>query len=190
MAPSVANKLIATLMLIAGALMLAPPTRAEVAVIVNNAGFGLFGHSVELDRTEQLQMIDLNVRALTELAPRFGSPSARRIEVLRTHMARRDSLEATIRADGNQLEAYRQALPRFDAIHDSMVVELTGFRLPSSINEEYKAHYADIDLYGTFNFHKNVGAQPNVVVAEVLLAPDDADLSEASPVREHEAASI
>ena len=23
----------------------------------------------------------------------------------------------------------------------------------------YKAHYADIDLYGTFNLHKNVGAQ-------------------------------
>ena len=41
----------------------------------------------------------------------------------------------------------------------AVTFELTGFRLPQSINEEYKAHYADIDLYGTFNFHKNVGAQ-------------------------------
>jgi short-subunit dehydrogenase len=49
----------------------------EVAVIVNNAGFGLFGHSVELDRTEQLQMIDLNVRALTELSLSFVESIAR-----------------------------------------------------------------------------------------------------------------
>ena len=41
----------------------------------------------------------------------------------------------------------------------SATFELTGFRLPQSINEEYKAHYADIDLYGTFNFNHHVGAQ-------------------------------
>jgi short-subunit dehydrogenase len=36
--------------------------------VVNNAGFGLSGYAAALSRDEQLAMIDLNVRALTELS--------------------------------------------------------------------------------------------------------------------------
>ena len=43
----------------------------EPAIVVNNAGFGLLGSAGALDRVEQLQMIDLNVRALTDLTLRF-----------------------------------------------------------------------------------------------------------------------
>ncbi len=39
--------------------------------LVNNAGFGLIGRAAALDRDEQLAMIDLNVRALTDLTLRF-----------------------------------------------------------------------------------------------------------------------
>jgi short-subunit dehydrogenase len=39
--------------------------------IVNNAGFGLVGRAAELDRGEQLAMIDLNVRVLAELSLAF-----------------------------------------------------------------------------------------------------------------------
>ncbi len=39
--------------------------------VVNNAGFGLIGPAAELDRAEQLAMIDLNVRALTDLSLGF-----------------------------------------------------------------------------------------------------------------------
>ena len=49
----------------------------EPAVIVNNAGFGLTGRAAELDRGEQLAMIDLNVRALTELSLAFVEQLAR-----------------------------------------------------------------------------------------------------------------
>ena len=38
---------------------------------INNAGFGLAGNAVDLARDEQLRMIDLNVRALTDLTLRF-----------------------------------------------------------------------------------------------------------------------
>lgn len=41
------------------------------AIVINNAGFGLAGPSVELSRDEQLQMVDLNVRVLTDLTLRF-----------------------------------------------------------------------------------------------------------------------
>jgi hypothetical protein len=41
----------------------------------------------------------------------------------------------------------------------SVTFELTGFKLPESIAEGYKAHYADLDLYGTLNLNRNVGAQ-------------------------------
>ena len=44
----------------------------EVEYLVNNAGFGLFGTAVELDRARQLGIIDLNIRALTDLSLRFS----------------------------------------------------------------------------------------------------------------------
>jgi short-subunit dehydrogenase len=40
----------------------------EPQFVVNNAGFGLSGRAAALSRDEQLAMIDLNVRALTELS--------------------------------------------------------------------------------------------------------------------------
>jgi short-subunit dehydrogenase len=43
----------------------------EVEYVVNNAGFGLFGQAIELDRAEQLGMIAVNVRAMTDLSLRF-----------------------------------------------------------------------------------------------------------------------
>jgi short-subunit dehydrogenase len=44
----------------------------EVEYVVNNAGFGLFGNAVNLDRAEQLGMIAVNIRALTDLSLRFS----------------------------------------------------------------------------------------------------------------------
>jgi uncharacterized protein len=43
----------------------------EPAVVVNNAGFGLHGNAAQIDRAEQLAMIDLNIRALTDLSLRW-----------------------------------------------------------------------------------------------------------------------
>ena len=43
----------------------------EPDTIVNNAGFGLLGNADTLERAEQLAMIDLNVRALTDLSLAF-----------------------------------------------------------------------------------------------------------------------
>lgn len=40
-------------------------------IVVNNAGYGLFGEAVERDREDQLGMVDLNVRAITDLTLRF-----------------------------------------------------------------------------------------------------------------------
>jgi short-subunit dehydrogenase len=55
-------------------LLLAQAMRAaghEPAIVVNNAGFGLLGEAAELDRAQQLAMIDLNLRALTDLSLRW-----------------------------------------------------------------------------------------------------------------------
>jgi short-subunit dehydrogenase len=41
------------------------------AFVVNNAGFGLIGDASDLDRARQLAMVDLNMRALTDLSLRF-----------------------------------------------------------------------------------------------------------------------
>ena len=44
----------------------------EVEYVVNNAGFGLFGRAIELDRPEQLSIIAVNIRAMTDLSLRFS----------------------------------------------------------------------------------------------------------------------
>jgi len=49
----------------------------EPEIVVNNAGFGLSGAAAALDRDGQLAMIDLNVRALTELSLAFVDALAR-----------------------------------------------------------------------------------------------------------------
>lgn len=49
----------------------------EPASVVNNAGFGLAGTAAALDRNQQLGMIDLNIRALTELSLAFVDSLAR-----------------------------------------------------------------------------------------------------------------
>jgi hypothetical protein len=41
----------------------------------------------------------------------------------------------------------------------SITGEVTGFRLPHGISEDYRAHYADVDIYGTINLNRYVGAQ-------------------------------
>jgi short-subunit dehydrogenase len=50
----------------------------EPDIMVNNAGFGLFGASDKLDRTTQVAMIDLNVRAVTDLSLAFLDSLERR----------------------------------------------------------------------------------------------------------------
>jgi len=42
-----------------------------IDVLINNAGFGTLGPFAESDRARQLEMIDVNVRALVELTHRF-----------------------------------------------------------------------------------------------------------------------
>jgi hypothetical protein len=49
----------------------------EPEIVVNNAGFGLAGEAAALSRDQQLAMIDLNVRALTELSLAFVDSVAR-----------------------------------------------------------------------------------------------------------------
>ena len=44
----------------------------EVEYIVNNAGFGVFGRAIQRDRSNQLEIIAVNVRALTDLSLRFS----------------------------------------------------------------------------------------------------------------------
>ena len=47
-----------------------PASRSSI--VVNNAGFGLFGNAIERDRAEQLDIIAVNIRALTDLSLRFS----------------------------------------------------------------------------------------------------------------------
>lgn len=41
----------------------------------------------------------------------------------------------------------------------SITGEVSGFKIPDSIDSRYNAHYVDIDIYGTLNFTNNVGVK-------------------------------
>ena len=41
----------------------------------------------------------------------------------------------------------------------SITGEVTGFKLPDSIDNRYGGHYVDIDIYGTVNFSDNIGVK-------------------------------
>jgi hypothetical protein len=41
----------------------------------------------------------------------------------------------------------------------SITGELTAFKLPSSIDERYNAHYVDLDIFGTVNFTDYIGVK-------------------------------
>jgi short-subunit dehydrogenase len=49
----------------------------EVEYLVNNAGYGLFGRAIDRDRAEQLGIIAVNIRALTDLSLRFADQLVR-----------------------------------------------------------------------------------------------------------------
>src|SRR6202140_2050610 len=49
----------------------------EPAIVVNNAGFGLAGAAAGLSHAEQLGMVDLNIRALTDFSLAFVDSLAR-----------------------------------------------------------------------------------------------------------------
>ena len=49
----------------------------EVEYVVNNAGYGVFGKAIQRDRADQLDMITVNIRALTDLSLRFADQLAR-----------------------------------------------------------------------------------------------------------------
>jgi short-subunit dehydrogenase len=49
----------------------------EVEYVVNNAGFGKFGRAITIDRAEQLGIIAVNIRALTDLSLRFSDQLVR-----------------------------------------------------------------------------------------------------------------
>jgi short-subunit dehydrogenase len=49
---------------------------ASPEIVINNAGYGVIGPAAEGDLYEQLGMIDLNIRALTEISLTFAKPLA------------------------------------------------------------------------------------------------------------------
>ena len=50
----------------------------DIDILVNNAGFGDYGYFHESDLSKQTEMIDLNIRTLTELTYLFGKDMIQR----------------------------------------------------------------------------------------------------------------
>ena len=52
----------------------------DLEVVVNNAGFGLFGEFTATDLDDELRMIDTNIRAVLDSAQFIGGPYVKELE--------------------------------------------------------------------------------------------------------------
>jgi hypothetical protein len=81
--------------------------------------------------------------------------------------AKATDIQASLKAPiGTEFARAQAPIPTLGGIGRVYVVpnisitgELIGFKIPDSIDERYRAHYFDFDLYGTVNFNDYVGAQ-------------------------------
>ena len=99
--------------------------------------------------------------------------------------AKYTDVQATLAQNALGLEEFARArapIPAIGAIARVYVVpnisisgEISGFKLPESIDEEYRAHYIDFDLYGSVNFTDHFGAQVGYRSIDVFYFIDDED---------------
>lgn len=77
------------------------------------------------ERARRIEEVALH--EIDSVAPALGAAAAGHVDRLIHHASRRDSLERAVLAQGGGTERYLEVLPQFDAIRDSMLVELNGF---------------------------------------------------------------
>jgi short-subunit dehydrogenase len=112
---------------------------ADVEFVINNAGFGLFGRAVELDLPEQLDIIAVNIRSLTDLSLRFSESLIR----YRGGILNLGSLAAFLPGPGMAVYyaskayvlSFSEALRRELAPHGVRVTTLC----PGSVSSEFQA---------------------------------------------------
>jgi uncharacterized protein len=111
----------------------------EVEFVVNNAGFGLFGHAIDLDLQEQLGIIAVNIRALTDLSLRFSDSLIRH----RGGILNLGSLAGFLPGPGMAVYYASKAfvLSFSEALHQELVPR--GVRVttlcPGSVSSEFQA---------------------------------------------------
>jgi uncharacterized protein len=90
-------------------------------VLVNSAGFGVFGAATQADRRLQLELVDVNIRALTELTLRFvpGMIARRRGRILNVG-------SITGHVPGPNLAAYHASKAYVRSFTAALAAELKG----------------------------------------------------------------
>ena len=81
--------------------------------------------------------------------------------------AKYTEIEASLDAEfGREFTRARAPIPAVGAVLRiyplrvlGITAEVTGFKLPEGIDENYRGEYVDVDIYGTLNFTKQLGAQ-------------------------------
>ena len=81
--------------------------------------------------------------------------------------AKYTEVEASLNTEvGREFARARAPIPAIGAVLRiyplrvlGITAELTGFRLPKSIDENSRGEYVDLDIYGTLNFTETLGAQ-------------------------------
>jgi uncharacterized protein len=101
----------------------------EIDMLINNAGFGSMGDFEKLDRAQELEMIDLNVKSLVDLTHRFLGPMRERrqgtiINVASTASFQAVPFMATYAATKAFVLSFSQALSEENRPHGIHVLAL------------------------------------------------------------------
>lgn len=98
---------------------------AMEARIAASRTFWLTGNPVYLERLERARAAEGEaLGTVHQLAPRLDSAATAHVRALDAFMERRDAMESTLLRTEADVEAYRAALPRFNALRDSMLVQV------------------------------------------------------------------
>ena len=141
----------------------------SIELLVNNAGFGARGAFAELDRAMQVRMIDLNCRALMELAHAFlpGMIAARAGAIL--------NVASTAAFQPGPWMAVYYATKAFvlsfsEALHEE--VKDKGVRVTALCPGPTRTEFAEIASMTDSELFKHFASAPEAVVADGLKALD------------------
>ncbi len=124
--------------------------KTTIDVLVNNAGFGLFGSFATTDLTRELAMIQVNITALTELTKRLlpsmlKQKQGRILNVASTAAFQPGPFMAIYYATKAYVLSYSEAL--HEELHNTGVTVTTLCPGPVATNFQARAELGDIPLF-------------------------------------------
>jgi short-subunit dehydrogenase len=135
----------------------------DIEILVNNAGFGLGGEFFETDLDRELEMITVNIAAVTQLTKLFGAPMVRR------HSGRIMNVASTAAFQPGPLMSVYYATKAYVLSFSQAIAEElkdTGVTVTALCPGATETDFAETAQISNTNLFKKIGVADAAPVAE------------------------